>query len=82
MFFSITTGFVLTDNELRCATHFHYFAEHFFLIFMKFANQHSVAQQSFNPLTTNVPYHKKTSQLICIANQLTGFHIDYTLVIN
>ena len=26
-----------------------------------------------NPLTTNVHNHKETSQLICIANQLTGF---------
>ena len=26
-----------------------------------------------NPLTTNVPHHIKTGQLICIANQLTGF---------
>ena len=25
----------------------------------------------FNPLTTNVPYHIKASQLICNANQLT-----------
>ena len=29
----------------------------------------------FNPLTTNVPHHIETSQLICIANQLTGFYI-------
>ena len=28
-----------------------------------------------NPLTTNVPEHIETSQLICIANQLTGFFI-------
>ena len=27
-----------------------------------------------NPLTTNVPYHIETSQLICNANQLTGFY--------
>ena len=26
-----------------------------------------------NPLTANVPHHIKTTQLICIANQLTGF---------
>ena len=26
-----------------------------------------------NPLTTNVPHHIETSQLICTANQLTGF---------
>ena len=29
----------------------------------------------FNPLTTNVPHHIETSQLICSANQLTGFYI-------
>ena len=28
-----------------------------------------------NPLTTNVPNHIETSQLICIANQLTGFYM-------
>ena len=29
----------------------------------------------FNPLTTNVPHHIETSQLICIANQLAGFYM-------
>ena len=28
-----------------------------------------------NPLTTIVPNHIETSQLICIANQLTGFYM-------
>ena len=28
-----------------------------------------------NPLTTNVPHHIETSQLICYANQLTGFYM-------
>ena len=28
-----------------------------------------------NPLTTNVLYHIETNQLICIANQLTGFYM-------
>ena len=30
---------------------------------------------SINPLTTNVPHQIETSQLICIANQLTGFYL-------
>ena len=30
---------------------------------------------SLNPLTTNVPHHIETSQLIYIANQLTGFYM-------
>ena len=30
---------------------------------------------SLNPLTTNVPHYIETSQLICIANQLTGFYM-------
>ena len=30
---------------------------------------------SFNPFTTNVPRHIGTSQLISIANQLTGFYM-------
>ena len=29
----------------------------------------------FNPLTTNVPHHIETSQLICNVNQLTGFYM-------
>ena len=28
-----------------------------------------------NSLTINVPHHIETSQLICIANQLTGFYM-------
>ena len=28
-----------------------------------------------NPLTTNVPYHIETSQLICRANQLASFYM-------
>ena len=28
-----------------------------------------------NPLTTNVPHHIETSQLICNANQLTGSYM-------
>ena len=55
MFFSFTPGFELTENELRYTTRFHFFAEHFFLIFMKFANQFSVDQQIFN-LTINYSF--------------------------
>ena len=32
-------------------------------------------QSDFNPLRTNVPHHIETSQLICNANQLTGFYM-------
>ena len=28
-----------------------------------------------NPLTTNIPHHIETSQLICNANQLTGSYM-------
>ena len=28
-----------------------------------------------NPLTANVPHHVETSQVICNASQLTGFHV-------
>ena len=28
-----------------------------------------------NPLTTNIPHHIETSQLICIANQMTGLYV-------
>ena len=28
-----------------------------------------------NPLMINVPHHIETSQLVCIANQLTGFYM-------
>ena len=28
-----------------------------------------------NPLRTIVPHHVETSQLVCIANQLTGFYM-------
>ena len=35
----------------------------------------------FNPLTTSVPYHIETSQLICIANQYIGFYV-VAMVVN
>ena len=28
-----------------------------------------------NPFTTNIPHHIETSQLICSADQLTGFYM-------
>ena len=28
-----------------------------------------------HPLTKNIPHHIETSQLICIANRLNGFHM-------
>ena len=28
-----------------------------------------------SPLTINFPHHIETSQLICMANQWTGFHV-------
>ena len=37
---------------------------------------------TLNPLTTNVPHHIATSQLINIANQLTGFYMIGTMVLN
>ena len=37
---------------------------------------------TLNPLKTYVPYHIETSQLICSANQLTGFYMMGTLVVN
>ena len=32
-----------------------------------------------NPLTNNVSHHIETSQLICNANQLTGFYMTGTI---
>ena len=32
-------------------------------------------QSDFSPLRINVPHHIETSQLICNANQLTGFYM-------
>ena len=31
--------------------------------------------KQINPLTTSVPHHTDTCQLICIANQLNGFYM-------
>ena len=36
----------------------------------------------FNPLNTSVCPHIETSQLICRANQLTGFYMRATLAFN
>ena len=38
-------------------------------------------RDSPNPLTTNVPYHVDTSQLICNANHLTGFYVDAAKIV-
>ena len=35
-----------------------------------------------NPLTTNVSHHIEPSQLICFANQLTGFYMRAPLALN
>ena len=35
-----------------------------------------------NPLTTNAPPHIETSQLICIANQLTDFYTIRNIRLN
>ena len=44
----INSGFELTVRETRFAIHFDYFAEHFFLFFLKFANHSFLAKRSFN----------------------------------
>ena len=44
-----------------------------FSIFMKTYWFRTKAVLAFNPLMTNVPHYIETSQLICIANHLTGF---------
>ena len=37
--------------------------------------KYTQGEKCLNPLTTNVPHHIETSQLICIANQITGFYM-------
>ena len=38
-------------------------------------SENNVDHTTFNPLTTNVFHYIETSQLICIANQLTVFYM-------
>ena len=40
---------------------------------LRSSSSHCQVMDLFNPLTTNVPQHIETSQLICNADQLTGF---------
>ena len=42
---------------------------------LKDSKTKSMMIRDINPLTINVPQHIETSQLICLANQLTGFYI-------
>ena len=35
----------------------------------------TISIKVFNPLTTNVSHNTETSQLICNADQLTGFYL-------
>ena len=47
-----------------------------FIIEMESLNHiHQFVRIIFNPLTTNGPHNIETSQLICNANQLTGFYM-------
>ena len=53
----------------------------FLLVFFKtfnfvpvFSSLYFNRDQYLNPSTNNVPHHIETTQLICIANQLTGFY--------
>ena len=38
-------------------------------------DMYNIIVSNINLLTTSVPYHIETSQLICDANQLTGFYM-------
>ena len=48
---------------------------------LAYVAKHKSFYHGLNPITTNVPNHIETSQLICIANQLTGFYLMGTLVV-
>ena len=53
------------------------------LLFHSFWRFQYLLQNKVNSLTTNVPHHIDTSQLICNANQLTGFYMIWgRLVVN
>ena len=41
----------------------------------------AIDSKSINTLTTNIPHHIETRQLVCTANQLTGFYMG-TLIVN
>ena len=41
----------------------------------KLCNPGNTKRVKFNPLTANVPHYIEISQLICIADQLTGFYM-------
>lgn len=58
-FFLTTTGLELTDDESRFAIHFDYFAEHFFLIFMKLPNKFLLAHPSFKIVKKYHTFHNK-----------------------
>ena len=49
-------------------------------VFMRFCISVYAGNIDLNPLTINVPNHIETSQLICSANQLTGFYIIVNIV--
>ena len=41
----------------------------------------AIDSKSINTLTTNIPHHIETRQLVCTGNQLTGFDMG-TLIVN
>ena len=46
-----------------------------FLINYELSSEMVNGKKRVNPLTTNVSHHIETGQLICSANQLTGFYM-------
>ena len=46
-----------------------------FLINYELSSETVNEKKRVNPLTTNVSHYIETGQLICFANQLTGFHM-------
>ena len=58
------------------ATHLSAEPYQIFILEQKLGSEfHYATFESFNPLTTNVPHYIETSQLVSIANQLTGFYM-------
>ena len=78
----LNTSLITFDKEVNTWNHY------FVLIRISFQNFNHLVWNHYipncsdilccfniNPLTTNVPHHRETSQLIYIANHLTGFYM-------
>ena len=71
----LLADFRLETATLLKVTLVHGCFSRFFKLYKWYKIAQSIIYNIVNPLATNVAHHIESSQLICTANQLTGFYM-------